>query len=128
MANIRRTPPTGGDVDAAGDATRRTRLANERTYLAWWRTGLTSFAVSLATGKVVPELTDGPSWPYTALGVIFALLGSFFIVYALSRQRAVERAVDEGVYVAPGERVLAALSIVGAVVGVLLTIVLVLQD
>ena len=34
--------------DQAQDATRRTRLANERTYLAWWRTGLTSLAVSLA--------------------------------------------------------------------------------
>lgn len=30
--------------DEARDATRRTRLANERTYLAWWRTGLMSFA------------------------------------------------------------------------------------
>ncbi|MET0972771.1 MAG: DUF202 domain-containing protein, partial [Thermoleophilaceae bacterium] len=29
------------------DVTRRTRLANERTYLAWLRTGLTAFAVSL---------------------------------------------------------------------------------
>jgi putative membrane protein len=29
------------DVDKARDATRRTQLANERTYLAWWRTGLT---------------------------------------------------------------------------------------
>lgn len=127
MADIRLTPPTGGDFDDAGDATRRTRLANERTYLAWWRTGLTSFAVSLATGKLVPELSDGPSWPYTALGVVFALLGSFFVFYALRRQRAVERAVDEGIYVAPDERVLAALSIVGVVVGVLLTLVLLVQ-
>jgi putative membrane protein len=36
--------------DDAQDATRRTLLANERTYLAWWRTGLTSLAVSLAAG------------------------------------------------------------------------------
>ena len=28
-------PPGGGRFDEAGDATRRTRLANERTYLAW---------------------------------------------------------------------------------------------
>ncbi len=38
------------------DATRRTRLANERTELAWWRTGLTALAVALAIGRVVPEL------------------------------------------------------------------------
>lgn len=128
MANIRRTPPTGGEFDDAGDATRRTRLANERTYLAWWRTGLTSFAVSLATGKLVPELSDGPSWSYTILGVVFALLGSFFIIYALRRQRAVERAVDAGIYVGPDDRVLAVLSIVGAVVGLLLTVVLIVQE
>ena len=29
------------------DATRRTRLAGERTYLAWWRSALAAFAVSL---------------------------------------------------------------------------------
>jgi uncharacterized membrane protein YidH (DUF202 family) len=28
----------------AVDASRRTRLANERTELAWWRTGLTALA------------------------------------------------------------------------------------
>ena len=37
------------------DATRRTRLANERTYLAWWRTGLTALAVGIGIGKLVPE-------------------------------------------------------------------------
>ena len=47
--------PTGRRTfDEAGDATRRTRLANERTYLAWWRTGLTSLAVGLGAGKLVP--------------------------------------------------------------------------
>ncbi|HEV8450476.1 MAG TPA: DUF202 domain-containing protein, partial [Gaiellales bacterium] len=51
--------------DDAQDATRRTRLANERTYLAWWRTGLTSLAVSLAAGKVVPQLSNAQrTWPY----------------------------------------------------------------
>jgi len=53
-------------VDEARDATRRTRLANERTYLAWWRTGLTNFAVSLAAGKLVPELSSGAAWPRAA--------------------------------------------------------------
>lgn len=127
MANIRLEPPSGGDFDDSGDATRRTRLANERTYLAWWRTGLTSFAVSIATGKLIPELTDEGSWAYTALGVVFALLGSFFIVYAFTRQRAVERAVEQGIYAGPDERVIAVLSIAGALAGVALTVVLLLQ-
>src|SRR5918992_2031811 len=94
-----RQPPGGGRFDEAGDATRRTRLANERTYLAWWRTGLTAFAVSIATGKLIPELSDdGGSWAYTALGVVFALLGSFFVLYAFRRHPVVESAVQEGAY------------------------------
>ena len=35
----------------AVDATRRTHLASERTYLAWWRTGLTSLTVGIGAGQ-----------------------------------------------------------------------------
>ena len=45
-------------MSAPEDATRRTRLAAERTYLAWWRSALGAFAVALAAGKLVPALTD----------------------------------------------------------------------
>ena len=41
--------PASGEAHAAAeavDATRRTRLANERTYLAWWRTGLASLVTA----------------------------------------------------------------------------------
>lgn len=88
----------------ATDATRRTHLANERTYLAWWRTGLTSLAVSLAVGRIVPELTGGTSWPYVTLGAGYALLGIAFIAYAGQRQRAVAEAVrrDEWAELHPG--------------------------
>ena len=63
-------------------ATRRTRLATERTYLAWWRSGLTALAVGLAAGKLVPELSSGASWPYELLGAGYALLDliTFFTV------------------------------------------------
>ena len=63
---------TGERLDDAVDATRRTRLANERTYLAWWRTGLTAFAISFGAGRIVPELSGGPNWPYELIGVAFA--------------------------------------------------------
>jgi len=71
--------------DEARDATRRTRLANERTYLAWWRTGLTAFAVSLGAGKLVPALTDESRWPYAAVGIGFGLLGVAFVAYGAKR-------------------------------------------
>src|SRR5919197_1261427 len=102
-------PPGGGRFDEAGDATRRTRLANERTYLAWWRTGLTAFAVSLGVGKLVPALTDATRWPYVVVGVGFALLGVAFVAYGFRRQRLVDRAVARGKYVRPDERFLAGL-------------------
>ena len=81
---------SGANVDEAHDATRRTRLANERTYLAWWRTGLTTFAVSVAAGKLVPELSSGAAWPFEAIGVAFAVVGTarwsgaVFLLLALS--------------------------------------------
>jgi putative membrane protein len=84
--------------DQAQDATRRTHLANERTYLAWWRTGLTTFAVSLAAGKLVPELSSGAAWPFEALGVAFAVVGVVFIAYAYLRQKRVEESLARGEY------------------------------
>ena len=67
--------------DELGDGLRRTWLASERTYLAWLRTGLASFAVSIGVGKVVPALTGGAQWPYAVLGVAFALLGVGLVGY-----------------------------------------------
>jgi putative membrane protein len=67
---------------------RRTSLAVERTYLAWWRTGLTAFAVALATARVVPELGKSKvQWPYTVLGIAFAVFGSACILVGEQRRR-----------------------------------------
>jgi putative membrane protein len=121
-------PPGGGRFDEAGDATRRTRLANERTYLAWWRTGLTAFAVSLGAGKLVPALTDETRWPYVVVGVGFALLGVAFVAYGYRRQRLVERAVARGEYVHPDERLLAGLTGIGIVLGLVLLVIVVAED
>lgn len=57
--------------NGAEDALRRTRLANERTYLAWWRTGLATIAVSRGAGKLVPELSTGAVWPFELVGIAF---------------------------------------------------------
>jgi putative membrane protein len=127
--DVRETgPPGGGQFDEAGDATRRTRLANERTYLAWWRTGLTAFAVSLGAGKLVPALTDETRWPYVVIGVGFALLGVAFVGYGFRRQRLVERAVARGEYVHPDERLLAVLTAVGILLGLGLLVIVIALD
>ena len=117
-------PPGGCRFDEAADATRRTRLATERTYLAWWRTGLTAFAVSIGSGKLVPALASGANWPYTAIGIGFAAVGVFCSAYAFWRYREVEDAIRRGEFAQPGERLVAVLSGLGAALGVLLVIVL----
>src|SRR5262245_27410385 len=85
--------------DEVVDATRRTRLAGERTYLAWWRTALAAFAVSLGVGKVVPELTGGSSIGYRMVAVGYALRGIAFLAYGFDRQRQQELGLLEGRFV-----------------------------
>jgi len=97
------------------DATRRTRLANERTYLAWWRSGLTALAVGIGAGKLVPEIAGGAKWPYTLLGVGYSVLGIAFIAYGHRRQYLVEDAVRRGEWAPLDARVSAALTVTGVV-------------
>jgi putative membrane protein len=99
------------------DAARRTRLANERTYLAWWRTGLTALAVCVALGKVVPGVSDVTSWPYQVVGAAYGLLGLGFMLVAHIRVRMVERAVDRGDFARLDERLALVLLVVGMVLG-----------
>jgi putative membrane protein len=120
-----RIAPQRSPGEDAVDATRRTRLANERTYLAWWRTGLSAFAVSLGAGKIVPALTKEPRWPYTAIGIGFALLGVVLVAYGLVRQRAVEAAISRGEYAPPDEHIVLVLAASGIVLGLALTAIVV---
>lgn len=80
------------------DATRRTHLANERTYLAWLRSGLTAVAVGLGIAKFLPDFAGGAAWPYVALGTGFCLLGVAMVALGLRRLRAVSRALTEGTF------------------------------
>jgi putative membrane protein len=120
-------PPGGGRFDEAGDATRRTHLANERTFLAWWRTGLTCLAVGFGAGKIVPSVSKQTEWPYAVLGAGFGLLGLGFIVYAYRRQRDVWAAIERGEFVRPDDRLLVAMTVAGVVLGVLLTVLVVVE-
>jgi putative membrane protein len=104
--------------DQVVDATRRTRLANERTYLAWWRSGLASFAVAVGAGKIAPDIRKGGNeWAYQLLGAGFALLGCAFVVYAYVRQRRVEDALAAGRFSPLDDRVALALTVATVVLG-----------
>ena len=113
------------DVD---DAMRRTRLANERTYLAWLRTGLTSLAVGVGTGKIAPELAGGTSWPYVTVGALFTVLGVAFVAYGFWRLREVETALSHGGFAPPDDRFVAFLTAAGVLLGLLTLGLLVFQS
>src|SRR5438876_5031207 len=110
------------------DASRRTHLANERTTLAWWRSGLTAFAVSLGAGRVAPDLAHGATrWPYAVVGVGYGLLGIGYVAYGSRRQRAVAAAVARGEYAPPEPLAIAVLTAAALVLG-MATVALVAFD
>lgn len=80
------------------DATRRTHLANERTYLAWLRSGLTAVAVGLGIAKFLPDFAGGEAWPYVVLGTGFCLLGVAMVVLGMRRLREVSKGLGEGAF------------------------------
>jgi putative membrane protein len=126
----RRSATQPGEVSSGHevvDATRRTHLASERTFLAWWRTGLTSLTVGIGAGKLVPALTSGVTWPYTVIGAGFALLGIVCIAYAAVRRREVDEALARGDFVRPDDRVIALMTALGALLGLLVLIVVVVE-
>ena len=45
------------------DQMRRSSMAAERTWLAWWRTALAATAGALAVGRFAPELLHVAAWP-----------------------------------------------------------------
>ena len=99
------------------DASRRTFLAEERTYLAWLRSGLAAIAVSLAVGRLLPELIDADQAIYRVLGIGYGLLGVFLIAYGAARQRTVERRLLSGGFAPLPLWVVATLGSVGLLLG-----------
>jgi putative membrane protein len=110
---------------AETDLGRRTSMAAERTWLAWWRTALGATAGSLAVGRLAPELLDVARWPYVALGAGYAGLAIGLLLIGASRQRALERALAHDA-TAPLSFRLGAVFTGGGVLLALVTVVLVI--
>src|SRR6185437_8414774 len=87
-------PASPSDLDQA----RRTSMAAERTWLAWWRTALTATAGALAVGRFAPQLLDVAPWPYMVLGFGYAALALALLVLGAHRQRVLERSILDGVH------------------------------
>jgi putative membrane protein len=114
----------GGAEHRTNLADRRTSLANERTLLAWWRTGLTSLAVALGVGRLLPELAhDSTHWPFVVIGVAFALYGISFFLYGT--RRSSER--DASLIGRSGDPALTALTLFGVLLGIASAVLILTQ-
>jgi uncharacterized membrane protein YidH (DUF202 family) len=93
------TPEEDGGEQHAVDASRRTSLAAERTWLAWWRTGLGATAVAVGVGRILPGLTGGGArWPLEVLGLGYGSLAVVVLLIAAVRQNRVAEALRMGRY------------------------------
>jgi putative membrane protein len=106
------------DERADTDITRRTMLAAERTWLAWWRSGIAAATAAVAVGGVVPELVDGSREPYVALGAGYAVLSAGVLIGGWRRHHRVQDALRRGTYEDVSGRWIAGLTIAGAVLAI----------
>jgi uncharacterized membrane protein YidH (DUF202 family) len=119
MAN----PEPSSDLDQE----RRTSMAAERTWLAWWRTGLAATVGALGVGRLAPNLLHAAAWPYVLLGCGYAALAIGLLVVGAQRQRDLERTLRTG-GIAPLGLPTVRLFTAAAIALVLLTLVLVIAQ
>ena len=91
-------PESEAGESVGPEPSRRTSLAAERTWLAWWRTGLGTAAVALAVGRLLPSVTKTERWPFTALGLGYGVLAVGIFVIGAVRQKRVAAALHLGGY------------------------------
>lgn len=70
-------------MDRTQLATIRTVLANERTYNAWVRTGISAALGGLAVAQLLGDVS--PAWVPKVIGVLFLLVGTGAFVYGVWR-------------------------------------------
>ncbi|MGZ6674644.1 MAG: DUF202 domain-containing protein, partial [Solirubrobacteraceae bacterium] len=106
---------------------RRTSMAAERTWLAWWRSALAASAGALGVGRLAPQLLHVAPWPYVVLGCGYASLAVGLLIAGAQRQRRLEEALRTGGHMPLRFRTVG-LFTVGGVGLALMTVVLVIAQ
>ena len=109
------------------DQARRTSMAAERTWLAWWRSALAASVGALGVGRLAPELLHVAAWPYVLLGVGYAALAVGLLLSGAQRQRDLEHALRTGGHVPLRFRTVGIFT-VGGIALAILTVVLVIAQ
>lgn len=94
-----------------GAASRRTQFAQERTLLAWWRTGIAAAAVALAVGGLLPRLGDLPRPRFLALAAGYGVLSLFFVIGGSIRGHLSRQALDRQGFSAVSEWVIVGVTV-----------------
>lgn len=76
----------------------RAHLANERTFLSWFRTGLTCMALGIASAQLLERDKVANVPLSTLVAVILTLLGLLLIVLGRMRYRTVAIGINEGTF------------------------------
>ena len=96
------------------ESSHRTQLAAERTWLAWWRTALAASAAGLGVGRLLPEVTGGTTWPYVLLGCGYASVAVVLVLAGGMRATRVRAALGEGSFRELDGRLVAGITVAGA--------------
>lgn len=121
-----RNTPRPPDDSLLGPS-RRTVLAAERTWLAWFRTGVAVAAAAVAVGGVIPRLVETGRWGFILLGFGYALLAAGIFAYSIFRYRAINAALAADQDVPTGFVHMAAMASIGGFLA-LATLVLVVFE
>lgn len=93
--------PRGQQYEVAQDPVRaliRTHLANERTFLAWLRSGLTSVALGVAAAQLLDPFELGGVELNKVLAVLLVAFGGLLVAIGRWRYRQTAIAIREGNY------------------------------
>ena len=111
----------------APDVLQRTNMAAERTWLAWWRSGIAAATASVAVGGVVPDLVGGARAPYVLLGAAYGILALALFVGSALRQRQVDDVLARGGHVSVSSAWVLWLSVAGGLLALATVIIIVVE-
>ena len=131
IAVVQANPPEAPKLRQPDDSpvgpSRRTVLAAERTWLAWFRTGIGVAAAAIGVGAVIPKLTNQTSWGYAVLGAGYASLAVGIFFEGWRRQREIYSALETDSDLPTGLSAIVALTIAGGLLA-LCTLVLLFTE